>query len=443
MRVLNRRPGLLKSSSLFAGAIAFAVLTSSQVWAQDYQIGPQDKLKIAIVEWRSGTAAAYQWQPLSGEFSVSAAGNLSMPVIGTVHVAGRTVEEISADLSSRLQREIGLQSPPSASVEVSEYRPFFVAGLAARPGKYPFLPGLKVVEAISIAGGFAGPVDSQLLAVQRQVLEQRGVLKELEVERLSLIARDARLQAVIEGADKVSFPAALAAKAKDPAIARLMETEATLFDGTAQSIKAEIEALQRARDFASNQIDILKSKETNLKEQSSLADKELGNINKLVTQGVTAANRVFGAAQYVSELQSRSLDVSMALITAKQSVATTDREIVSIREKYRIDALNQQGEVRDKLAANLQKAETARALLENLEAHAPQAAATVETDLERPLVVYILRNRGGETVSLPASEDTEVMPGDVVQIERQKPTLAQGVPNGVTTGGKKAPEHSN
>lgn len=419
-------------SFLFCALLAAGAASGTRVWSQDYHIGPQDKLKIAIVEWRAGTANAFQWEPLSGEFSVSAAGNLSLPVIGTIPVAGKTVEEVSSDLSSRLQRAVGMQNPPSASVEVSEYRPFFVAGLAAKPGKYPFVPGLKVVEAISIAGGFAGPVDNQLLALQRQVLEQRGVLRELEVERLSLVARDARLQAVIDGSEKVAFPAELVAKATDPAIARLIETETKLFDGTTQSIKAESEALQRARDFASTQIDVLKSKETNLKEQSSLADKELGNINKLVTQGVTAANRIFGAAQYVSELQSRSLDVSMALISAKQSVAKTDREIVSIREKYRIDALNQQGEVRDKLAANLQKGETARALLENLEAHAPQASATVETDLERPLVISIIRTRGGETVSMPVSEDAEVLPGDVVQIERQKPAAVQAVNNGLT-----------
>ncbi|MCM2293285.1 polysaccharide export protein [Allorhizobium sp. BGMRC 0089] len=394
-------------------------------FAQDYLVGPQDKLKISVVEWRPVTATAYEWQPLTGQFMVSAAGNLSLPIIGIVPVSGKTVEKIAAEISERLQKQVGLQKSPSTSVEVAEYRPFYVVGLAARPGKYPFVPGMSVIEALSIAGGVAGPVNGDLLAIQRQVLTERGELRSLDVERLSLLAREARLKAVVDRADKVTFPKELLDKAKRADIASILQNEESLFKSTKSNMDSEIQTLKKAKTFASSQIQVLKSKEATLKNQSDMADKELGSVNKLIAQGVASANRQYGAAQYVSELHSRSLDVSMALISVQQSMEKSDWEMNTVQDKYRVEALGQLSQVRDQLAANLQKSETARALLANLEAHAPQIAATAENDMERPLITTILRTVDGEMRKIAATEATPIQPGDVIQIEREKSDPAQ------------------
>jgi polysaccharide export outer membrane protein len=43
---------------------------------------------------------------------------------------------------------------PSVSVEVSAYRPIFVLGEVNKPGEYPYQPGMTVVSAVAVAGGF-------------------------------------------------------------------------------------------------------------------------------------------------------------------------------------------------------------------------------------------------------------------------------------------------
>ena len=43
---------------------------------------------------------------------------------------------------------------PSVSVEVVTYRPIFVLGEVNRPGQYPYQPGMTVVTAAAVAGGF-------------------------------------------------------------------------------------------------------------------------------------------------------------------------------------------------------------------------------------------------------------------------------------------------
>jgi protein involved in polysaccharide export with SLBB domain len=44
-----------------------------------------------------------------------------------------------------------------AAVEVAQYRPFAIMGDVQKPGQYPYRPGLTVLEAISLAGGYYRP----------------------------------------------------------------------------------------------------------------------------------------------------------------------------------------------------------------------------------------------------------------------------------------------
>ena len=43
---------------------------------------------------------------------------------------------------------------PSVSVEVIAYRPIFVLGEVSRPGQYPYQPGMTMLTAVAVAGGF-------------------------------------------------------------------------------------------------------------------------------------------------------------------------------------------------------------------------------------------------------------------------------------------------
>ena len=43
---------------------------------------------------------------------------------------------------------------PSVAVEVSEFRPIFILGEVSKPGQYPYRPGMTLLSAVSVAGGF-------------------------------------------------------------------------------------------------------------------------------------------------------------------------------------------------------------------------------------------------------------------------------------------------
>jgi polysaccharide biosynthesis/export protein ExoF len=419
-RPLGRSPSLAQRLASVAAAVAIGIASITDVVADDYRVGAQDKLKIRVFEWRPVTATAFEWVPLNGEFVVSAAGNLSLPIIGIVPAAGLTLEQVSESIGERLKTQVGMQKRPNASVEVSEYRPFFITGLVTKPGKYSYTPGLTVIQAVSMAGGTFGTLDASLIGLQRDALAGRGDLRALEVERFGLLARQARLDTIAGNLASINFPPELATREDQPLVARIMREEQDLFDARQRSLSAEIDALNQAKVLAANQIAALKSKAVTLAKQIELANKELGSVNKLASAGLTLSSREFGAHQNLADLESRDLDVALANLKAQQDVAKVDRDIADARNRYRVDALTEAAEVRDRLASNAEKAKTTRALLNNIESRSPVAATVATQDAQYTLETTIDRLVNGIVHIIAVGDNDPVAPGDVVRVEKRE-----------------------
>lgn len=414
---------LLSVSKMFfpAALATLALFWVSPASAADYILGPQDTLKIRVFEWRPSTGTVFEWVPLTGEFVISAAGNLSLPIIGTVPAAGMTLEQVSQNIGERLQMQIGLQKRPNASVEVSVYRPFFITGMVTNPGKYNFSPGLTVVQALSMGGGF-GPVDPGVIGLQRDTLIGRGDLRALEAERLGLLARQARVDAILKNEASVAFPSELTTRSGQASVARMMQEEQALFDTRQHSMSTEIDALTQAKFLATNQIEALKSKAVSLQKQIALASKDLESVNKLISQGLTVSSRQLGANQSMAELESRNLDVSLAILKTQQDLAKMDQDVADVRGRYRENALTESAELRDRLAANAEKARTGQSLLKNIEARAPQAVASIEEDGQPAFVATIDRVIDGSMHTLIVSDNDPVSPGDVIRVTARERT---------------------
>lgn len=81
------------------------------------------------------------------------AGTIQYPVLGEIHVQGLTTGELEQRITSGLRKADYLKNP-KVTVSIDEYRPFFINGEVGRPGGYPYVPGLTVLKAVSLAGGF-------------------------------------------------------------------------------------------------------------------------------------------------------------------------------------------------------------------------------------------------------------------------------------------------
>ncbi len=90
-----------------------------------------------------------------------------MPLIGTVVAHGQTTRSLEAAIAGRLRN--GYLREPKVSVEVEQYRPFFILGEVTQSGQYPYVNGMTVQTAVAIAGGFQPRADRYVADVARHI----------------------------------------------------------------------------------------------------------------------------------------------------------------------------------------------------------------------------------------------------------------------------------
>lgn len=120
-----------------------------------YKLSAGDKLRISV----------YNEAALTGEFGVASDGTVSFPLVGNLSFQGKTVSEAQEQLRSALAN--GYLNNPRVTLEVINYRPFYVLGEVGHPGEYPFQVGLTVPQAVAIAGGYSYRANTKVLFVKR------------------------------------------------------------------------------------------------------------------------------------------------------------------------------------------------------------------------------------------------------------------------------------
>lgn len=103
---------------------------------------------------------------LSGDFSVDGGGNIAIPLIPPVRARGLTTNELQAAIADSLGKT--LLRNPNVSVQVTEFRPFFILGEVQRAGQYPYVNGMTVQSAVAIAGGFTYRANASTVHITRK-----------------------------------------------------------------------------------------------------------------------------------------------------------------------------------------------------------------------------------------------------------------------------------
>ena len=109
---------------------------------REYHVGPGDRLKVTV----------FGQDDISGEYAISTAGTLAMRLSGEVRAEGLTITELQETITRELAEIYFVD--PQVTVEVLNYRPFFILGEVNRPGSYPYISGIVARQAVALAGGF-------------------------------------------------------------------------------------------------------------------------------------------------------------------------------------------------------------------------------------------------------------------------------------------------
>jgi polysaccharide export outer membrane protein len=121
-----------------------------------YVIGADDVL--TIVFWRE--------KDISAEVVVRPDGKISLPLLNEVQAAGLTPDELRVQLMKAATKYVG---DPNATVQVKEIRSrkVFITGNVAKPGTFPLMGDMNVLQLIALAGGLQEYADSKNIVIMR------------------------------------------------------------------------------------------------------------------------------------------------------------------------------------------------------------------------------------------------------------------------------------
>ncbi len=146
-------------------------------------IGPGDEVEVTV----------YGAPDLSVHTRVSAEGNISMPLIGYVRVAGLSSSEAQAAIDAKL-RQNNIVNDPQVAVYVKEYTSsgISVAGEVTRPGVYSALGPHRLFDILQTAGGLSEKASGSV-TISQQGNEQNPVTVELSKNPAEMVRSNVEL----------------------------------------------------------------------------------------------------------------------------------------------------------------------------------------------------------------------------------------------------------
>lgn len=409
----------------FLAALIIALPALGAARADDYRFGPQDRLRIKIVEWRAGEANYHEWEAMTGEYAVSADGSVSLPLIGSIKAEGRTGDDLAQTIADRLRTRATLAALPDVSVEVAQFRPIFVVGDVEKPGAYDFRPGLTVLQAMSLAGGLYRPREAGLIRLERDAITARGQLEGKRQELLRALAKRARVQAETEGAATIEPIEELV---NDPDAARLIADEAKILQVRSSGLASQLQALDELQALLRKEIVSLQTKVTTQDAQIATGRRELDNVMGLMAKGLTTNQKQYTLEWQIADLQGRKIDLETQILRAQQDISKAQRDAINFKNEY-AGQLTAQGQEADADIDQLRTAvATQRQLIAEASVSTPQAVASMADQAIAAPDFFLVRRVDGAPVETPARELDDLRAGDVLRVRQRQPGGGPGDP---------------
>jgi protein involved in polysaccharide export with SLBB domain len=399
-------------------AASFAAVAACPLptMAAEYLLGPQDKVRLKVYEWRASRDVIFEWTALNDDFVVGADGTLFLPFVGQIRAQGTAPGDLARAIGDRLMQHMGLGRQPDVAVEIVQYRPFYIVGHVTQAGEFPYRPGLTVLQALGIAGGLRTR-EEDMSRLEREVITGQGDVGLLALSNVGLLARKARLESELAGSDEIAFPAELKDRASNETVALAMEQEHQIFTVRKDAMTTQLRSLRELRDFLEKELVSLEQQLTFHDKQIELIQKELAGVSALVQKGLAVAPRELSLEGTVAQMQSDRLAAETSLLRVRQEISKTDIEIVNLGNRQASEVAEALRETQLQLNEVASKADTAVQLLHETEVTAPALLALKERSERAKPIFKIVRTTDSGSEELTAEETTPIEPGDTVKIE--------------------------
>lgn len=401
---------VVSGALLMLGTMPFC----SSANAGDYRLMPGDTLEMTI----TGTMQLQQRATLGLD------GTVSLPILGEIKAGGSTLSELRAKVYAEIPKRMLRQRtaegreliftliPEEVTLNISDYRPVYISGDVGRPGEQSYRPGMTVRQALAIAGGYDAlrlRPDSPLT----QLVDTRSDYDALQIQYVQVLLQVNRLKSELGQAEELDEGEIGSMGIPDGVLTQIAAVENDRYASRTKNLQREKEYMQRRLTQSDNQIAILSEQQQKEKEamQSDLDD--LKSLKDFHERGTVPVTRVMDAKRASLVSASRHLQTMAQLEQARKEREEVARSLVKLEEARRDELLQelqnanlQLSSMRPRLGALRQKllAYSGNAL--------PQRPGRSSTRPE----ITIARRVNDRIEIVLSGENTELMPGDVVEV---------------------------
>lgn len=404
----------MKRVGSLISAVMMLCLWSGPGFGEAYTIGPGDVLELRVLEWQPLENRVLEWESMRAEMAVDTDGMVSVPFLGQLEAQLLSPAQLSALIGKGLQQRFAVSASLDASVQVLKYRPVYISGAVRSPGEYPFRPGLTATQLVAQAARASGEITT------RDILNRDGNISLLSLESKRLMIRRAMLLAAIEERDTVSLPTDSSGDVWNQAVV----------DGENEVLR--LRKQRRARELVAldDQIQLLESEINSLNERAEAVDRILlsaqrdyDNIQSLAEGGLALGARVVETERNLMMTGSQLLEISTAVLQARQGISLAEAEKVALRDREWIEDTRELQRVEGELERVLTTLNTQQRIL-LVEGGLSLLDGAMDSGVAATQEVTILRQHRDGTTQLSGSE-TILAPGDVVHVEMPSAQAAQ------------------
>jgi polysaccharide biosynthesis/export protein ExoF len=389
-----------------------------------YELGPQDKIRVSVIEWFTG--AGELRSPINGEYMVSPNGLISLPLVGDVQALGLEPSALATQVSEKLQAKLSLSERPITSIEIVQFRPFFVMGDLERPGEYAYRPGITALQAVSLAGGFyraASPTPAQ---AQREAMQATGERRSLSARVTELAVRRFRLEAELKNAEAIEFSQDIQSRKADPVVAAAMRLEGTIFDARRRAFSTSMSAQKKLIDLYGQEILALKAQAESLERHRDATRQQADNLRSLQARGLATMGREFDIDRMLADVAIRKQELDAKSLRLQQELVKAENTTQEADARRRQD-----------IAGELQ---TLQGTLDDFEQKLLLADQTLsEAELmpsrsQRPAFKLVRQDASGNETEIVATTATALQPGDILIVQFAQPVRTNVANRAAETG---------
>ena len=397
---------------LVLGGLAISVAQANA----EYRVNIGDVLEVAV----AGVPE------LRHRAAIQVDGNISLPLVGTLPVAGLTLPEIRAQIGVALASKVFRQRNPDGreiaividadevTATVAEYRPIYVAGDVAKPGEYPYRPATTARQLIALAGGY----DIMRIRMNNPFLESADLRSEYGTLWTEFAKEEVRMWRIKNelGDHSQIDPGAM----KDVPIAFSAISE--IVNSETEYLKAQQDDYQREKAFlqhmlreGDNEIGVLSAQQKTEEEGFQSDLEELKKVSELFGKGALVSPRVTDARRAVLLSSTRKLQITAQLMQLKKQQDELTRKLEKLDDQRRIDLLR---ELQETAVKRHEIREKLQSVGEKLQYTAMVRSQLARGIVDKPAIAIIRKGEKGQE-SLTADEDAELQPGDTVEVTLQ------------------------